>query len=213
MFFVRCCIAVLGSIAFAVTPLFADEPAANSRPLVDGTTLVFASKDQAAEFLGQEDEYTKSLSGVDRRIRMQAAEDPGDEAFREHAVDAARNWSPEELTALNAAWDQVTERLKNLRAQLPEEVLMIRTSGAEESNAAYTRRNAIILPEKALARDPSKVRWAPTVRNSENNKETMTWVKGERRTELVFLDTDVNSAVIFKDLGINTFLGTPCDNV
>jgi len=51
------------------------------------------------------------------------------------------------------------------------------------------------------------------VRNSENNKETMTWVKGERRTELVFLDTDVNSAVIFKDLGIYTFLGTPCDNV
>jgi hypothetical protein len=51
------------------------------------------------------------------------------------------------------------------------------------------------------------------VRNSENNKETMTWVKGEKRTELVFLDTDVNSAVIFKDLGLYTFLGTPCDNV
>jgi len=51
------------------------------------------------------------------------------------------------------------------------------------------------------------------VRNSENNKETMTWVKGEKRTDLVFLDTDVNSAVIFKDLGLYTFLGTPCDNV
>jgi hypothetical protein len=51
------------------------------------------------------------------------------------------------------------------------------------------------------------------VRNSENNKETMTWVRGEKRTELVFLDTDVNSAVIFKDLGVYTFLGTPCDNV
>ena len=51
------------------------------------------------------------------------------------------------------------------------------------------------------------------VRNSEDNKEKMTWVKGEKRTELVFLDTDVNSAVIFKDLGIYTFLGTLCDNV
>jgi len=51
------------------------------------------------------------------------------------------------------------------------------------------------------------------VRNSENNKETTTWVKGEKRTELVFLDTDVNSAVIFKDLGIYTFLGTFCDNI
>lgn len=51
------------------------------------------------------------------------------------------------------------------------------------------------------------------VRNSENNKETMTWVRGEKRTELVFLDTDVNSALIFKDLGIYGFLGTLCDNV
>ncbi|HET7503193.1 MAG TPA: hypothetical protein VFK02_19370 [Kofleriaceae bacterium] len=51
------------------------------------------------------------------------------------------------------------------------------------------------------------------VRNSESNKETMTWVRGEKRTELVFLETDVNSAVIFKDLGIYTFLGTLCDNV
>ena len=51
------------------------------------------------------------------------------------------------------------------------------------------------------------------VRNSDSNKETMTWVRGEKRTELVFLDTDVNSVVIFKDLGIYTFLGTLSDNV
>jgi hypothetical protein len=51
------------------------------------------------------------------------------------------------------------------------------------------------------------------VRNSESNKDTTTWVKGEKRTELVYLDTDVNSGVIFKDLGIYTFLGTWCDNI
>ena len=51
------------------------------------------------------------------------------------------------------------------------------------------------------------------VRNTESSKETMTWVKGEKRTELVFLDTDLNSVVIFKDLGLYTFLGTLCDNV
>jgi hypothetical protein len=51
------------------------------------------------------------------------------------------------------------------------------------------------------------------VRNSESNKETTTWVKGEKRTELVFLDPDVNSVVVFKDLGIYTFLGTFCDNI
>lgn len=51
------------------------------------------------------------------------------------------------------------------------------------------------------------------VRNNESNKQTTTWVKGEKRIELVYLDTDDNSVVIFKDLGIYTFLGTLCDNV
>jgi len=51
------------------------------------------------------------------------------------------------------------------------------------------------------------------VRQSEGTKDTMTWVKGEKRLELVYLDTDVNSAVIFRDLGVYTFLGTLCDNV
>jgi len=51
------------------------------------------------------------------------------------------------------------------------------------------------------------------VRNNENNKETMTWVKGEKRTELEFLDTEVNAVVIFKDLGLYGFLGTLCDDV
>lgn len=51
------------------------------------------------------------------------------------------------------------------------------------------------------------------VRNNEDTKQKMTWVKGGKRTELVFLDTDDNSVVIFKDLGIYTFLGTLCDDV
>jgi hypothetical protein len=51
------------------------------------------------------------------------------------------------------------------------------------------------------------------VRHNEGNKDTMTWVKGEKRLDLVFLDPDVNSVVIYKDLGIYTFLGTLCDNV
>jgi hypothetical protein len=51
------------------------------------------------------------------------------------------------------------------------------------------------------------------VRNSQDNKDSMTWVKGAKRTELVFLDTDMNSVVIFKDLGLYGFLGTLCDDV
>jgi hypothetical protein len=51
------------------------------------------------------------------------------------------------------------------------------------------------------------------VRNRKSDEETITWVRGGKRTDLVLLDTDDNLALIFKDLGIYGFLGTLCDNV
>lgn len=43
--------------------------------------------------------------------------------------------------------------------------------------------------------------------------KTATWVRGGKRTELIALDLDVNSPLIFRDLGLYKFLGTICDNI
>ncbi|MBA2542301.1 MAG: hypothetical protein H0V17_21850 [Deltaproteobacteria bacterium] len=48
-------------------------------------------------------------------------------------------------------------------------------------------------------------------RRSDINK--MMWIRGEKRTELITLDVDANSTVIFTDLGIYQYLGTLCDNM
>ncbi len=39
------------------------------------------------------------------------------------------------------------------------------------------------------------------------------WIKGEKHEHLISLDRDVNSPLIYSELGIYTFLGTLCDNV
>jgi len=49
--------------------------------------------------------------------------------------------------------------------------------------------------------------------NDGDVKQTTKWVKGEKKTELIVLDVDVNSPIIFKDLGIYKFTGTLCDNI
>jgi hypothetical protein len=52
------------------------------------------------------------------------------------------------------------------------------------------------------------------VRTTEDSaKAGTTWIKGEKRTELIKLDVDVNSPVIFRELGIYKFTGTICDNI
>jgi hypothetical protein len=46
-----------------------------------------------------------------------------------------------------------------------------------------------------------------------NSDQKAGWIRGEKRTELITLDVDVNSPLIYSDLGIYPFLGTICDNV
>lgn len=44
-------------------------------------------------------------------------------------------------------------------------------------------------------------------------KSGTTWVRGEKRTPLIKLDVDVNSPLIFSELGVYKFTGTLCDNI
>ncbi|HSN25305.1 MAG TPA: hypothetical protein VLT45_03435, partial [Kofleriaceae bacterium] len=39
------------------------------------------------------------------------------------------------------------------------------------------------------------------------------WIRGGTKTELIVLDTDGDSPVIFKELGIYGFMGTICDDI
>ncbi|MCX5746565.1 MAG: hypothetical protein NT062_29155 [Proteobacteria bacterium] len=43
-------------------------------------------------------------------------------------------------------------------------------------------------------------------------EDSVVWIKGGKRNELVMLNVDVNSVLIFSELGIYTFIGTLCDN-
>jgi hypothetical protein len=45
------------------------------------------------------------------------------------------------------------------------------------------------------------------------DERKVTWIRGGKRTELVWLDLDLNSRLIFRDLGIYKFTGTICDNI
>jgi hypothetical protein len=51
------------------------------------------------------------------------------------------------------------------------------------------------------------------VRDVSDGKQTIAWVKGGKRSQLVALDVDANSALIFRDLGIYGFIGSICENL
>lgn len=58
------------------------------------------------------------------------------------------------------------------------------------------------------------LRLVDTAQNAETGaKKSSVWVKGGKKTELFILDLDVNSPLIFKELGIYKLVGGICDNV
>lgn len=47
----------------------------------------------------------------------------------------------------------------------------------------------------------------------DSNKQAIVWVKGNKRTTLSRLDPDANSVLIYKELGIYTFIGSICESL
>ncbi|HEY1813983.1 MAG TPA: hypothetical protein VGG74_16645 [Kofleriaceae bacterium] len=47
----------------------------------------------------------------------------------------------------------------------------------------------------------------------DNGQDSATWIHNKTKTPLTLVDVDASSRLIFKDLGIYTFLGTLCDDL
>jgi hypothetical protein len=51
------------------------------------------------------------------------------------------------------------------------------------------------------------------VRDVSDGKQNVHWIKGNKRIPLVYLDTEANAPLIYKDLGIYGFIGSICENL
>ena len=109
-------------------------------------TFVFATEQQGRAVLATADRFTDAMSSFDRKVRMRTSEDRGAQAFLEFAGDAVRAWPDGNREAVTAAIRKIEPSLKQVQSPTTAEVLLIHTSGKEESGAAYTRGTAIVLP-------------------------------------------------------------------
>ena len=122
-------------------------------PFHSTTKVRFASVEAAQALLGTADPWVRNLSSFDRSARIGQPVDPGQDGFLEFASAQAKAWTAEQIDALQVVIESADRRIESLDLQLslPSTVLVLRTSGNEESHAAYTRENAIILPDSMLS--------------------------------------------------------------
>lgn len=113
--------------------------------------FVVARADQGREVLGRQDIYIQTTGALERQIRLRSELPVSREAFARHAQEQVLDWSPKQVNRLTTVAASLVEKLDALNLPLPEEVLLVKTTGDDESGAAYTRAGAIMLTERRLA--------------------------------------------------------------
>jgi hypothetical protein len=91
------------------------------------------------------------MSPFDRAARMQTDREVSESEYLAFAASAAAEWAPAEKKSVQTAFDEVRPALTQLSLPLPQRISVIKTSGLEEGNAAYTREGAVILPRDVIA--------------------------------------------------------------
>ncbi len=116
----------------------------------DSTTVVFATGAQGKAILGSRDDFVARMSPFDRAARLKTDKDISEKDFREFAGKNTLEWTDAEKRKLSSAIEGLQAELKALSLPFPNKVFVIKTTGNEEGNAAYTRTNAIVLPKTEL---------------------------------------------------------------
>jgi len=126
--------------------------AAESIPLHGQTVVRFASREEGRAVLGRNDEFIAALSRFDRQARMGSARDVRTEELREFLASQAAVWQPQEQRRVRSALGSIRTRLDALKLtlDLPRTILLVKSTGAEEGQAAYCRQLAIVLPAAKL---------------------------------------------------------------
>jgi hypothetical protein len=151
---VRCSMLRL-SLETSAILLLASAPSAvggQEVPLHSGTILRFATAEEGKGVLSSEDAFTRSLSRFDLQSRLKARDDVQTADLLKFAAMQVEVWSDEDVAKLTGCIESLRTRLAKFPPLFPATVLLVKTTGLEEGNAAYCRQNTIVLPRRMLQR-------------------------------------------------------------
>lgn len=136
--------------------LAADAPA-REVSLTPTTVVRFAAADEGRAILTADDTFTASLSRFDLQCRLKTAKEVTLADWKQFVGKQVQAWEPADIEAVSKAVERLKDRLGEFVVPLPAVIHLVRTSGEEESNAAYTRTASIILPTKVMKYDADQL--------------------------------------------------------
>lgn len=136
---------VVGVAALPLRPLWA-QAADDAVVAFGGSTVRFASVEAARSSLAADDEWLRAAGPFNLRAIMGRTDAVSKDEFRRWVVIAAMPWPEDQRQRWTRALQALAPGWTALRIPLPPEVLLVGTTGLEQSGAPHTRGQAIMLP-------------------------------------------------------------------
>ncbi len=118
---------------------------------IGGARLVFASVEEGRRMLGRRDEFVERMSGFDRAARLKTEKEVSETEFLKFVATQVLEFRENEREWVEESLRRLKPKIEAFPLPWPETIYLIKTTGKEEGNAAYTRANAIVLPERRLS--------------------------------------------------------------
>lgn len=145
----------IGMAGFWCQGAAAEQPAAVR--ITDTSSIRFAERQEGVDILTAADEFARQLTQFDLQVRLATTGQTSIYAWRKSVAEQVLDWNEDDRKNVLAALKALPDKLAPLRLPLPDEILLILTTGKEEAGAAYTRANAIILPKAVARRTPDQL--------------------------------------------------------
>lgn len=117
--------------------------------------VIAASSAQGIKLLTTVDEFVQRQSRFDRHARLSLSFDVTDvtlEMYLDYVASQVTEWTAAEIDQLEQIVSDAAEMLAGFEFDLADPIYLVKTTGQEEANAAYTRnRNTIVLPANMVA--------------------------------------------------------------
>lgn len=131
--------------------------AADDIPIHGKSVVHFATVEEARALLAARDDYVKGLSAFDRQSRVEVDHDVSEDEFVRFVASHAQPWSADQMAKVEKAVASLRDKLAPYDLPFPDKILLVRTTGREEGNAAYCRRNAVIIPTARAGDSPAQI--------------------------------------------------------
>jgi len=122
-------------------------------PLHGESVIRFAEIEEGIRALTARDRFIISLSPFDRQVRVKSGKEVSEEELLTFIEKQVVAWDAAQVAKVSAIVAAVRQKLQPFKLNLPPTVLLVQTTGEEESGAAYCRGSAIVLPRNMVRRD------------------------------------------------------------